>query len=224
MVNFLAICMTIIFLSVVKGFPRLSAMRQSKLLSMSTGDNESPKPRKERLIKMSNASKKAQPTPLEDDGDSDELTLEDISGSSLKGFEDSEWKMEDLGSMGSMKGKGGLKPKKKQKQKVKKTLSKTVLDSEFRRIVNVANLPANGNALCKIVASAEECLALSQRLEISGLIGFTANVTVGFDESGVGIIVQGDFSAQIGSGKRATAMITTLSYTLVLLLSCSPSY
>ena len=178
---------------------------------MDSPEDESPKAKSRRLIRVSNTQKNAQTVPVVD---SDELTLDDISGSSLGSVEDDEWTMEDLGSMGAMKGKGGIKPKKKQKQKMK-TMSKTAtIQSEFSRIVNVANLPAAGNALCKIVASAGECQALSARLGIPDLIAFACNVTVGFDDSGVGVLIEGDFSAQIGSGQFYLLLLIPLSLSL----------
>ena len=54
--------------------------------------------------------------------------------------------------------------------------------------------------LCRLLANELECAALAKRYDIPEVVNFGANVTVVREINGMGLLIEGNFCVEIGSG------------------------
>ena len=71
---------------------------------------------------------------------------------------------------------------------------------EFSRVLNLNSIPERKSVLCRLLANEVECAALAGRYEVPEIVKFGANVTISREVNGIGLLVEGDFCVEIGSG------------------------
>ena len=87
-------------------------------------------------------------------------------------------------------------------KKPKRQMKTAPPSPEFSRVLNLNAIPERKPVLCRLLASELECAALAGRYEVPEIIKFGANVTISREMNGIGLLVEGDFCVEIGSGSE----------------------
>ena len=76
-----------------------------------------------------------------------------------------------------------------------------VIQPEFSRIINVAQISSERDIHCRLLANSEECKGLAKRFELPEITHFSANVTLSKPNTN-SILVSGKYEAHISYGEH----------------------
>lgn len=78
---------------------------------------------------------------------------------------------------------------------------KVLIQPEFSRIINVAQISSERDIHCRLLANSEECKGLAKRFELPEITHFSANVTLSKPNTN-SILVSGKYEAHISYGEH----------------------